>query len=262
MAATSTQVTPLTSRTPERPPGPADGLWARHAELIGLLHAEETYDQTLQRVVRLACATVRGCVAASVTMWREETPYTVVSSHDLARVVDEAQYRAGAGPCLAASRDGHVYAVEDMAAETRWPEFATSAASHGARSSLSVPLTVRDRPLGALNMYGTVPGGFRDGRELGELYGVQAAVAIANAEVYRASRALAARLEASLRARAVVERATGVLMVRYGVGVEAAAELLRRAADQNDMPLHEFAERLTDGPRSGLPDSVAAPVDP
>lgn len=221
------------------------------ADLIGLLRTDETYEQTLERMVRLACATVPGCAAASITMWRDERPYTAVSTHELAREADEAQYETGEGPCLDASRDGEVHAVADMAAEARWPAFAERAAARGALSSLSVPLTVRGAPLGALNMYSPEPDGLRDGRDLGMLCAAQAAVTIANAQAFDTARNLGARLRETLEERAVIDRATGVLMARHGMGAQAAAALLEQMAEREGAALTDFAARLVHEPRPG-----------
>jgi GAF domain-containing protein len=225
------------------------GLRGGQAELIGLLRSDETYEQTLDRVVRLACAIVPGCGAASITMWRDDRPYTAVSTAGLAQAADDAQYETGEGPCLAASRDGEVHAVPDIATDARWPAFAERAAERGARASLSVPLAVRGEPFGALNMYSDQPDGLRDGRDLGMLCGAQAAVTIANARAYEQARALGVRLRETLDERAVVDRATGVLMARHRVGAVVAAALLEQMAERDGVPLTDVAARVANETR-------------
>jgi GAF domain-containing protein len=218
---------------------------------LGLLRADETYEETLDRVVRLACATVPGCSAASITMWQDDRPYTAVSTAGLAEKADQAQYDTGEGPCLDASRDGLVHAVPDMASEERWPAFAERAVAHGALASLSVPMTVRGAPLGALNMYSAEPDGLRDGLDLGMLCGAQAAVTIANARAFDTARNLGLRLRATLDERAVVDRATGVLMAWHGIGASVAAALLQELAASEGVPLTEVAARILNEPRAG-----------
>lgn len=184
-------------------------LDAGRENLLGLLRAEESWTDTLQRVATLACATIPGCESGSVTLWREGQPYTIVSTDDLARTIDDGQYDAMEGPCLDASRYGETYVVSDMRGEQRWPTFAGVAAQRGALSSLSVPLVVRDEPIGALNLYATKADGFLDGERAGQAFAKQASVAIANAQVYDASRRLAESLEAALHASAEIEQAKG-----------------------------------------------------
>ena len=224
-----------------------DDLAAQRAELIGLLQAEESYPETLQRLADLACTTIPGCRAGSVTLWREGHPYTVVSTDDLAREADNAQYETLEGPCLDASRYGETYVVEDMVTEARWPTFSAVATHRGVRSSLSLPLTVRGQPIGALNLYSTERGGFAGATETGRHFAGQAGVAIANAEVYRASRALADQLQEAMASRAVIEQAKGVLMAEERCGPEEAFEMLRRASQRENVKLRDIAQRIVSG---------------
>jgi GAF domain-containing protein len=225
---------------------PSGELWAHHAELVGLLRAEETYQETLARVAQLACATIPGCDAGSVTLWREGHPYTVVSTDDLAQAIDEAQYETLEGPCLDASRYGEVYVIGDMTSEGRWPTFAGVAVARGARSSLSLPLTVRDQPIGALNLYSIEPQAFDGARDVGLLFAAQASVAIANARVYDASRALTTQLEEAMRSRAVIEQAKGIIMSEQRCGPDDAFELLRLASQRENVKLRDIATRIVE----------------
>ncbi|HEX8001962.1 MAG TPA: GAF domain-containing protein [Mycobacteriales bacterium] len=184
-------------------------LDAPREALLGLLRTEESWTDTLLRVATLACASIEGCDSGSVTLWREGQPYTVVSTDDLAQEIDDAQYDVMEGPCLDASRTGRSYVIGDMAADPRWPTFSGVAAMRGARSSLSVALTVRGESIGALNLYSRGAHGFDGAVRAAEGFAGQASVAIANARVYQASRTLAERLEEALRAAAEVEQAKG-----------------------------------------------------
>lgn len=224
-----------------------DELAARRAELVGLLQEEESWEETLQRLATLACATIPRCSAGSVTLWREGQPYTVVSTDDLAQEVDNAQYETLEGPCLDASRYGETYVVRDMAAESRWPVFASVANRKGIRSSLSLPLAVRGAPIGALNLYSEEHDGFADATEIGRLFAGQAGVAIANAQVYRASRSVAEQLQEAMDSRAVIEQAKGVLMAEQGCTPEEAFALLRTASQRENVKLRDIAQRIVEG---------------
>ncbi|HEV2891402.1 MAG TPA: GAF domain-containing protein [Frankiaceae bacterium] len=199
-------------------------LDAGRANLLGLLRTEESWTDTLRRVAALACATIPGCDAGSVTLWREGHPYTVVSTDDLAQTIDDAQYDVMEGPCLDASRYGEAYVIADMADEPRWPTFAGVAAQRGARSSLSLPLVVANEPIGALNLYATKPRGFEGAEPAGRAFAKQASVAIANARVYQASRQLAESLDAALRSSAESEQAKGRALAERAFRRNAPAE--------------------------------------
>ena len=53
-----------------------------------------------------------------------------------------------------------------------------------------------------------------------------------------------AQLRTALESRIVIEQAKGVLAERFGLGVEEAFELLRRAARNHRMSIHALAGRV------------------
>jgi GAF domain-containing protein len=219
------------------------------AELVGLLPAGETFEETLQRIVGLACQTVGACESASVTMLANgDGPRTVVYTDDFSLQLDKLQYANDAGPCLEAARRGDApVEVRSMGTETRWGAYPQEAFALGARSSYSIPLAVGGRPTGALNLYARQDAAFtEESRATGLLFGAQAAVAIANAQVYDASRRLVEQMEEAMRSRAVIEQAKGILMAERGCDADTAFDLLRTASQRENVKLRDIAHRLVD----------------
>jgi AmiR/NasT family two-component response regulator len=85
---------------------------------------------------------------------------------------------------------------------------------------------------------------------VGRLFAGQAGVAIANAEVYRASVALTGQLQEAMASRAVIEQAKGVLMAEQKCTPEEAFTLLRSASQRENVKLREIAERIVAGQNS------------
>lgn len=218
------------------------------AELIGLLPDNETFEETLDRIVTLARATVPGCDSGSITLTGEgRAGHTVVGTDPVALAIDEGQYEEDRGPCLEAARTGTVVHVPALADENRWPEYQKAAMSNGIASSLSLPLHLRGTERGALNLYAHRAEAFgKQSQRLGVLFAAQSSVALANAQLLQASRKLAAQLEEALASRAIIERAKGMLMSQRGFDEETAFAMLRQASQRENLKLREVARRLVE----------------
>jgi serine phosphatase RsbU (regulator of sigma subunit) len=179
---------------------PLPEVSANLAELAALSRSPERSDEVLHRITVLATRTLAAAASCSVTIQSDDEPTTVTAANDLAVQLDELQYTADDGPCLQALRDNKVIQVDSMAEETRWNSYPQRAFDHGVLSSLSVPLTLDDKALAALNIYATVTGGFVDDSDRGmaELFAAQAAVTLNNAAHYRRDREIALTLQRSL----------------------------------------------------------------
>ena len=83
------------------------------------------------------------------------------SSSDAMRTLELFQLQADQGPCVEACRRGQPVVNVDLAAEgSRWPDFASRATAEGFHSAHSLPMRLRGRTLGALNLLHTERGPF------------------------------------------------------------------------------------------------------
>src|SRR4051794_12110318 len=79
----------------------SDLLSAATEELSRFLIADATLGETLERVARLALASIHPAEAVGVTLLEgRRTPITVFASDTVANTIDQAQYDDDAGPCL------------------------------------------------------------------------------------------------------------------------------------------------------------------
>lgn len=136
----------------------AEGLGDLQDMVIGSPSVEEFLTEfaefsaaTLSEGTELLC---------TVTLERNRQPTTVACSHEQTRVLDEAQYALGHGPCLEALRTGSTVVVEDIWEETRWPDYAAAVRGQGIRSILAIGLAVGPYARAVLNCYAVIPGAF------------------------------------------------------------------------------------------------------
>lgn len=217
----------------------ASGLQA----LSGFFVDEGTLGDTLLRVAGLACE-VTSADMAGITLLVDGAPATGVFTDAEAPQIDAAQYEMGDGPCLAAFRDQRVYRIDSTAAEDRWPAFARDAAAHGVTATLSVPLAARGEGVGALNLYSRTAAFTDDYVRQAEVFGAQAAIVLANAQVYWDARQLGENLQQAMRSRAVIDQAIGILMAGGGRRPDEAFQLLVRASQRENRRLRDIAGEI------------------
>jgi GAF domain-containing protein len=226
-------------------PAPTVEPTAAIAELSRIVLADETVETVLQRIAELAKQAVPGAVEVSVTLVRADVPVTAAYTGQLALDADEMQYERGFGPCLDAARGGVLIRIEDMANETRWPDYAPKAAGIGVGSSVSVPLPLQEDVIGALNVYGARPGAFDDEAvRVAETFGAHAAVALANADLYASTAQLAQQMKEAMASRAVIEQAKGIIMARKGCAADEAFQVLVRTSQAANRKLKDVAAAL------------------
>ena len=214
------------------------------SELTQVLLDEETLDTSLARVADLAVSVIPTCDSCGVTLVADERARTRTATDEVARIIDEHQYRTGEGPCLDAIREGLAVTCDCRSAEGRWPSFGPAAVGEGLRSSYSVPLRVRDRVVGALNLY-SMSGDFSDeDSRIADAFASQSAVAVANAQSYQRARHMIGSLEEALRSRDVIGQAKGIIMERERCTDDQAFDVLRKVSQQTNIKLRDVAERV------------------
>ena len=166
------------------------------ADVARALQSEGTAQEILQRIVDLAPRLIEPCQHAGITMVVGRQVTTPAASGAVPLAVDRIQYEANQGPCLDALRKHAVFTTDDLRVETRWPDFASRAATEtGVRSMLSFRLFVEEDTLGSLNLYSAEPAAFgANETATGGVFAAHAAVALSSAR----DRDRADRLEGQL----------------------------------------------------------------
>jgi GAF domain-containing protein len=208
----------------------------------------------MQAVVTVAARALPSADFASITRRQRQTFETVASTHETATRVDELQYDLLSGPCVDAIQESHVFHVDDLATDPRWPRFGRSAAdSFGVHSVLSIRLALdQHNEMAGLNLYAVKRGAFDEPNStLGTLLAAQASVAVSAA----IERERAANLAAALETNREIGVAIGILMHRYKITREQGFDLLRVASQHAHRKLRDIAKDVADTGDLQLPPS-------
>lgn len=215
-------------------------------DLAQFLHEEGSLEDLLEQVLELTSRAITSSAAVSVTVVDDDGGYrTVAASTADARLVDEAQYELGQGPCVEALETGREHILDDLTDLQLWPTFRERALQLGFGAALAVPLLLAGRTVGALNVFAAEPSGLSErDRELARRIAAPAAATLANARAYQRVTRLADQLEEALEGRAVIEQAKGVLMAHARCSADAAFDRLRRTSQERNQRLRDVAAEV------------------
>ncbi len=216
-----------------------DALAVQFSELARSLQQQLDPEAMLRGVVAAAVELIPGVDegSISVVLGRRKV-MSEAASGELPRMVDALQEQTGQGPCLDAAYHQETVRVSDMAAEQRWPLFASRAAAAGAGGMLSFQLYVEGDNLGVLNLYSRQAGMFDDESEhVGLLFAAHAAIAYSGARTK-------ADLGRAVATRQLIGQAQGMLMERHKITGDQAFALLVAASQRTNIRLRELAEQL------------------
>ena len=176
----------------------------------------------------------------------------VAASDEAARVMELLQLQSDEGPCLDCFQTAAPVSVADLAeAAGRWPTFVAAVAERGDfRSVHALPLRLRGRAIGALNLFGNMPGPLPElDLALGQALADVATIGILQERAIRRSEVLNEQLQSALNNRVIIEQAKGVL-AQYG-GL-TPGRCFRRATPLRPQPQSQDQRRGTADRREGV----------
>jgi GAF domain-containing protein len=134
-----------------------------------------------------------------------------------------------------------------LGSDKRWPRFGGRVARLGVHSALSLPLTVEDQLIGAINAYAHTRDAFAEHAvRLASQFAAPAAVSLYNARLLTDATERAAQLQRALVSRTAIDQAIGIVRARTGVSAEQAFDRLVRLSQTENTKLRVVAERLVD----------------
>jgi GAF domain-containing protein len=222
----------------------ADEMSAVLARMSGLLLSEETVSTAVGLVTALAADAIPGAVGAGVTLVDERGGKSTSGASDpVVDKADDMQYELDEGPCLTAWAHRALIRLDDIGSDRRWPRWCRAVEPLGLSAAMSAPLVAGDRSLGAVKVYGRLPGAFDQHAEhLLVMFAAQAAILLANVQSVESARRLSDGLKDALRSRDVIATAKGILMARDGIAEELAFSVLMAGAQREHKTLRDAAQ--------------------
>ncbi len=136
--------------------------------------------------------------------------------------------------------EGKPFAIADVTQEKEY-KYKDIAKKEGLASLLCVPLMVKNKAIGVINLYTTNPHKFTQ-NEINIISAIanQAAMVIENTELIVKTKVIQEELEA----RKHIERAKGILMKQQGVCEEAAYRMIQKHSMDNRKSMRQVAEAV------------------
>ncbi|QFZ78096.1 ANTAR domain-containing protein [Streptomyces fagopyri] len=210
------------------------------AEMARDLLAQDSVQDTLDRIVEHATVLINGCDEAGILTVRRGEVRALAATGDVVRRADRIQQDLREGPCFDAVTDRQqVYVIEDLSRpHERWSRFAPELRKLGMGSVMGFLLFTEDDELGALNLYSHQPRAFDEAaRRAGWILASHAAVAFSAARTHQ-------QLGDALETRHEIGEAMGILMERYGLPENAAFKVLKKASQDRNIKLREIARQV------------------
>jgi hypothetical protein len=152
--------------------------------------------------------------------------------------LDDARKRLGQGPGLEPVPQGVTITVDDALGDTRWPAWSAHAAALSVRGIQVLGLSpMRGRGV-SLDLYSRSPHGFRVSEPASSTLVRELGLALHYVD-------RVANLEDAVQTRALIGRAQGIVMERYGLTAVQAMSFLRRTSQESQVKLRHLAAELT-----------------
>jgi GAF domain-containing protein len=173
----------------------------------------------------------------------------VASSSGAMRILELYELQADQGPCVDCYATGEPVVNIDLGAvDSLWPRFAPQAVGAGFRSVHALPLRLRGRTIGALNMFRTADGSLDDGDvRAGQALADIATIAVIQHQVSVDAQTLNLQLSEALHSRIVIEQAKGMISQAANIDMEHAFKRLRDHARNHNAQLSQLAADVAAG---------------
>lgn len=195
------------------------------------------------------CVELLEAAAAGILLADGDRQLRVIgASNEQIQLLELFQVQNDEGPCLDCFHTGQVVLHSDLDTPSPWPLFAAECTAAGFASVCAVPLRLRSRTLGCLNLFMSEPDGLTDiDVALAQALADVASIAIVQDEAIREAAVRESQLNHALTSRIAIEQAKGMIAEYGGVDMDEAFSRVRSYARNHNRGLTEVAEALVAG---------------
>ncbi|MFI6409246.1 GAF domain-containing protein [Streptomyces sp. NPDC050548] len=190
----------------------------------------------------------------------------IAASDEHTRLLELFALQHDQGPCVECYRTGAARTNIDLTrAETTaaWPRFARQARETGYVTTHAIPLRLRNRVVGALNLFQTGPHRLGDDDiALAQALADVATIAILQQRTLEQSHVENSQLENALTSRILIEQVKGFLAERWNTSVDDAFAVFRAYARARHLRLSDLAARIVSGDFDTAAIPAPAPARP
>jgi transcriptional regulator with GAF, ATPase, and Fis domain len=173
----------------------------------------------------------------------------MASSSERAKILELFELQSEEGPCLDCFRTGEQVVNQRLSDPAgRWPRFSAKAQAAGFVSAHALPLRVRGKVIGAINLFHAEDHRL-DASDvlLGQAMADIATIGILQARTLSQATVVAEQLQEGLKARINLEQAKGRLAERAGINLDEAFSRLRGYSRRHNRGLTSVAAAFLSG---------------
>lgn len=224
----------------------AERISTAFVRMADTLVADYDVFDLLHTVVDEAAGVLDAAAAGLLLVDPAGTLQVMASTSAESEVVEELQVQSGTGPCVDCYRTGTLLTIDDIAEQAaRWPAFQSAALAEGFRSLHAVPMRLRSRIIGSLNLYGHGIGALTaEDAAIAQAFADMATIALLQERAAKESALINDQLQQALNSRIQIEQAKGMIAHTSNVDMNAAFALLRGYARSHNQSVFETAGKI------------------
>lgn len=210
-------------------------------EISKAISSDQYLDDILKLIVTLTANVMDSKICSLWILDEKEKVLRIRATQAMSEeYLKERSLKLGEGVVGYVAQHNKPLSILDVLKDPRYKE-KELAKKEGLVSMLSVPMVVKDKVIGVINVYTSYPHEFTETEKaLLTMVANQAAICIQNTELMVQTKVIQEELET----RKLVERAKGILMKQHGLSEDEAFRRIRKASMDSRKTMRQIAEAI------------------